>query len=116
MIQGHGETIVSMYYAQAWGIMSSYEAKKTFFSRAWLSVGRMARLVQMLGFHRIDSEDVNAKEILPPVRDWIEMEERRRCFWASFYGDRWASSGTGWPMIIDEREVYVDNFYNGCKY
>ncbi len=71
----------------------------------------MVRLVQMLGFYRLDTDSAEVKSILPPPRDWIELEERRRTFWAAFYGDRWASSGTGWPMLIDEKEVCIMSYY-----
>jgi hypothetical protein len=64
-------------------------------------------MVHMLGLYRLDTGRPGVKTILQPARDWIELEERRRTFWAAFYGDRWASSGTGWPMIIDEREVRI---------
>jgi len=101
----HGEKFVTVQYAQAWGLISTYEAKKTYFTRAWMSTGRMVRLVHMLSLHRIDGEGQEVKQILPPPKDFIEREERRRTFWASFYSDRWASSGTGWPMIIDEKTV-----------
>jgi Fungal specific transcription factor domain len=70
-----------------------------------MSVGRAVRLAQMLGLHRLDGDDSTGKNILAPPNDWIELEERRRTFWATFYGDRWASSGTGWPMVIDENDV-----------
>lgn len=87
--------------------MSTYEAKKTLFTRAWMSTGRMVRLVHMLCLHRIDhSVAQEVKQILHPPKDWIELEERRRTFWACFYCDRWASSGTGWPMGIDENTVW----------
>ena len=68
-------------------------------------MGRAVRLSQMLGLHRLDGDDCSGKNILPPPKDWIEHEERRRTFWGAFYGDRWASSGTGWPMVIDENDV-----------
>jgi hypothetical protein len=69
-------------------------------------VGRTVRLSQMLGLHRLDGENVHEKRnIMPPPKDWIELEERRRTFWAAFHGDRWASSGTGWPMVIDDDDV-----------
>jgi hypothetical protein len=68
-------------------------------------VGRSVRLAQMLGLHRLDGEDLSAKNILPPPKDFIEAEERRRTFWAAFYADRWASSGTGWPMVAVESDV-----------
>ena len=107
-LKGHGEAFVSVYYVQAWAIMSTYEASKTYFSRSWMSSGRTVRLCHMLGLHRLDGDGTDLKRILQPPRDWIELEERRRAFWAAFYVDRWASSGTGWPMLINEREV-------GCK-
>ncbi len=96
-------------HAQTWGIIANYEAKKTYFSRSWMSTGRMVRLAHMLGLHILDADRLGVKTILPPARDWIELEERRRTFWAAFYGDRWASSGTGWPMIIDETEVHISS-------
>ncbi len=72
-----------------------------------MSTGRAVRLAQMLGFYRLDMEGSEVKQILPPPRDLIELEERRRTFWAAFYGDRWASSGTGWPMLINESEACI---------
>jgi len=90
---------------QAWAITATYEATKTYFSRSWMSSGRCVRLAHMLGLHRLDAEGSEIKRILPIAKDWIELEERRRGFWIAFYVDRWASSGTGWPMIIDEEEV-----------
>ena len=72
-----------------------------------MSVGRSVRLVQMLGLYSLDVEGGESKKILLPAQDWIELEERRRTFWTAFYGDRWASVLTGWPMIINENEVRV---------
>lgn len=61
----------------------------------------------MLGLHCLDGDSggQDSKRILPPPKDWIELEERRRTFWGAFFGDRWASSGTGWPMAINEKSV-----------
>jgi hypothetical protein len=102
-----GETFVTVPHAQAWSLICTYEARKTYFTRAWMSTGRVVRLCQMLGLHRLDGNPAlqDAKQILPLPKDWIELEERRRTFWAAFYGDRWASSGTGWPMNMDEKLV-----------
>lgn len=70
-----------------------------------MSSGRAVRLAHMLGLHKLDCDTVDVKLILPEPKDWIELEERRRTFWAAFYNDRWASAGTGWPMIIQEHQV-----------
>lgn len=65
-----------------------------------MSTGRMVRLVQMLGLYRLDIGNGEFKQILPPARDWIELEERRRTFWGAYYGDRWASSGMSWNQSL----------------
>lgn len=70
-----------------------------------MSTGRCTRLSQMMGLYRLDGPGLEVKRILPEPRDWIELEERRRTFWAAFYSDRWASSGSGWPMTITESDV-----------
>src|ERR1700742_4688479 len=72
-----------------------------------MTIGRMVRLVQMLGLHRLDAPGRSepSRQVLPPPKDFIELEERRRTFWVAFHGDRWSSSGTGWAMIIQEKDV-----------
>ena len=70
-----------------------------------MSVGRAARLALMMGLNRVDGAGLDVKKALPPARDWIELEERRRTFWMAYCVDRYASIGTGWPMAIDERDV-----------
>ncbi|KAF4626934.1 hypothetical protein G7Y89_g11226 [Cudoniella acicularis] len=107
-MKGYGEAFVDLYHAQTWGLIGTYEAKKTYFSRSWMSTGRMTRMCHMLGLHRLDGDGTDVKRVLPHPKDFIELEERRRCFWAAFYCDRWASSGTGWPMSIDEREIMTN--------
>ena len=72
-----------------------------------MSTGRCVRLVQMMGLQTIDSTSREARNLLPPTKDPIELEERRRTFWAAYFGDRWLSAGTGWPMSINEEEVGI---------
>lgn len=104
-MQGHGESFISVAHAQTWNLISCYEFKNMYFPRAWLSVGRATRLVQMLGLHRQDHVGLDVKQTLAPPKDWIDREERRRTFWVSFCQDRYASIGTGWPMALDEQDV-----------
>jgi hypothetical protein len=76
-----------------------------YFPRAWLSVGRAARLCHMMNLHRLDGAGFDVKEMMPSAMNWAELEERRRVFWAVFVQDRYQSLGSGWPSIIDERDV-----------
>jgi len=59
----------------------------------------------MMGLHRLDGVGMDVKQTIPESINWSEKEERRRTFWMAFIKDRHGSIGTGWPMIIDERDV-----------
>ncbi|TLD34526.1 hypothetical protein E2P81_ATG04691 [Venturia nashicola] len=107
-MKGHGEGIISVHHCQAWIIVTVYEFKNMYFPRAWQSTGRGVRMAQMLGLSRIDGSGLDVKQCLPPPKDWIEREERRRTFWMAFCEDRYASVGTGWPMTVDERDIMTN--------
>lgn len=64
----------------------------------------------MMGMNRLDRAGLNVKQSLPQPKDWTEREERRRTFWMVFCCDRYASIGTSWPMLIDERDVRLAPF------
>lgn len=104
-MRGHGESTITLAHCQAWTLICTYEFKNMYFPRAWLSSGRAVRLGQMMQLHRLDGAGLDVKQCLPPPKDWTEREERRRTFWMCFAIDRYASIGTGWPMIIDECDV-----------
>jgi hypothetical protein len=104
-MKGHGEGVISIQHCQAWILACLYEFKMMYFPRAWQSCGRGVRMAQMLGLSRIDGSGIDVKQCLPPPKDWVEREERRRTFWMAFCEDRYASVGTGWPMTVDERDV-----------
>lgn len=103
-------------YVQAWIIISQYEYGAMQFPRAWISVGVACRTVSMLQLHCIDAHIVGVKQCLPPAKDWIEIEERRRTFWAAMIMDRYASICTGWPMILDELDVQTNLPANELNY
>lgn len=104
-MKGLGEGICTLAHCQTWSLISSYEFRMMFFPRAWLSGGKAGRLALMLGLNRIDGAALDVKQTLPPAKDWTEREERRRVFWMAFCIDRYASVGTGWPVLMDERDV-----------
>ena len=107
-MRGHGETMITIAHAQTWILLATYEFKMMFFPRAWMSSGRASRMTQMMGLHRLDGTGLDVKQCLPPPRDWTEREERRRTFWQSFCVDRYSSIGTGWPMVIEERDILTN--------
>ena len=104
-MKGFGESVISLSHCQAWILIGSYEFRMIYFPRAWLSVGKAARLALMMGLNRLDGAGLDVKQTILPPKDWTEREERRRVFWMAFCTDRYASIGTGWPLVIDENDV-----------
>jgi hypothetical protein len=104
-MRGHGESMISIAHSQAWTLLACYEFKVMYFPRAWMSIGKASRLALMMGLHRQDGVGLDVKQTLPPPRDWTDREERRRTFWMAYCQDRYASIGTGWPMVMDEQDV-----------
>ncbi|KAI1831490.1 transcriptional regulator family: Fungal Specific TF [Penicillium roqueforti] len=107
-MKGFGENIVSLAHCQTWLFIGTYEFRMIFFPRAWLSVGKAARLALMLGLNRLDGVGLDVKQSILPPKDWTEREERRRVFWGAFATDRYSSVGTGWPILIDENDIMTN--------
>ncbi|KAG4436661.1 hypothetical protein IFR05_007840 [Cadophora sp. M221] len=93
-------------HAQCWYLLAFYEGIRAYFSRAWMSVGRCGRLVQMLSLQRLDSP-LEEKHVLRE-RGWTELEEGRRVFWGAYLGDRWASTLSGHPLMIRDDEIHTN--------
>ena len=104
-MKGTGGNVVNLAYCQTWLLIVMYEYRMIMFARAWLSVGKAVSLGLMMGLNRLDGAGLDVKLLFPPPRDWTEREERRRVFWMCFCADRYSSVGTGWPMLIDEKDV-----------
>jgi len=102
-MQGTDEAY-TVYYAQCWLLIATFEAHRMNIKRAWMSVGKCIRLVQMIGLHRLDKHGSHIGVILD-AEGFIELEEQRRTFWAVYITDRFANKVSGWPMSINEHEV-----------
>lgn len=107
-IKEQGEQFTTVAHAQCWILMANFEAQQTLFSRASTSLCRSLRIAQMLELHRIDQNDQSDQtlsSILAPPKEWSELEERRRTWWVIFCSDRFVSGTTGWPALINARDV-----------
>ncbi|KAK3368208.1 binuclear zinc transcription factor [Podospora didyma] len=122
-LRGDGEHFITVAHAQTWAIIAADEARGMYFTRAAMSSARCVRLVEMMGLHRLDDplrEDNNfMSPMLVPPKNWVELEERRRVFWAAFSMDAHASVSTGWPNLIDFNQVTTnlpssEEAYNNC--
>lgn len=103
-LKGYGEHFITLAHAQAWALIGTSEARSMHFTKASMSAARCVRLVEMMGFHRLDDPSKDENPIAPtvdPPKDWIDLEERRRVFWGAFCMDSHVSISTGWPTLVD---------------
>ncbi|KAF8978568.1 hypothetical protein BGZ46_006331 [Entomortierella lignicola] len=87
---------------QALVFLSMYEYGAARGPRAWMFGGMAVRQAQELGLNREDSSPVFHLK-----GDWVMRETRRRTFWACFMLDVLASSSSGRPRMMDERDCEV---------
>ncbi|KAG0339160.1 hypothetical protein BG004_006937, partial [Podila humilis] len=87
---------------QALIFLSMYEYGAARGPRAWMFGGMAVRQAQELGLNREDSSPVFYLK-----GDWVMRETRRRTFWACFIMDVLASSSSGRPRMMDERDCEV---------
>ncbi|KAG4432241.1 hypothetical protein IFR05_012274 [Cadophora sp. M221] len=107
-LDGIGEPQITIYDAQSWCLIAHVEAQRMYITRAWTSTGKCVRLVHLMGLHCVDRPGVYGTRFLPPTDDFIELEERRRTFWAAYVCDRWTSALGGLPMTIQETGICTD--------
>jgi len=87
---------------QALVFLSMYEYGAARGPRAWMFGGMAVRQAQELGLNREDSSP-----LFHLKGDWVMRETRRRTFWACFMLDVLASSSSGRPRMMDERDCEV---------
>ncbi|KAK4249171.1 hypothetical protein C7999DRAFT_12955 [Corynascus novoguineensis] len=102
-----GEIFATVAHAQCWCLIAAYECHVyAMYTRASTSLCRSVRVAQMLNLHKLDSEESERLQSgLPPPRNWIEVEERRRTWWVIFLADCFLAAVTGWSSLIDERHI-----------
>ncbi|KAL2674047.1 hypothetical protein Neosp_012493 [[Neocosmospora] mangrovei] len=104
-MKGQGEYFTTIAHTQCWCLLGMYESRQLLFSRASVSLSKCVRIAQMLGLHRLDSPQQRTDPPLPPPRDYFEVEERRRTWWAVFCSDRFVGGITGWPALVNEKDI-----------
>lgn len=103
--QGVGEHFITLFHAQAYAVLASFEAKNTLFTRASMTTARCVRLVHMMGLDKLDGENDDIVPTLTPPTSWVDLEERRRTFWGAYAIDCHASVSAGWPSLIQCDDV-----------
>ncbi|KAF8975970.1 hypothetical protein BGZ46_008679 [Entomortierella lignicola] len=83
-------------------LLGMYEYGAARGPRAWMFGGMAIRMAHELGLNREDSSPVFYLK-----GDWVMRETRRRTFWGCFIMDVLASSSSGRPRMMDERDCEV---------
>ncbi|PWY75485.1 citrinin biosynthesis transcriptional activator CtnR [Aspergillus heteromorphus CBS 117.55] len=89
-------------HVQALLVLSIYEFTRHTFRRGWISAGQCFRLVQLMNWHRIDT-NLEAVPLQPD--ELICMEEKRRVFWMAYVLDRFVCTRLENPLTFDERII-----------
>ncbi|PQE11195.1 fungal specific transcription factor protein [Rutstroemia sp. NJR-2017a BVV2] len=102
-LKGYGEHMISVAHAQAHTLLASYEFKMMYFPRAWMSTGAAIRLCQIQGWVYIGLMALAWMSNSVFRHHGTGLSERKG---AEHSG--WLSVKTGWPMVIEERDILSD--------
>ncbi len=104
--------IASLEVIQALILIFRYElARRSNFTRAWITLGRAIRLGKLVNLHQVDNSSQGQSSVLDlqlylsPAQDEATIEERRRTFWVLYTFDSYASTRTGMPCQLVDSEV-----------
>ncbi|KAI0468800.1 fungal-specific transcription factor domain-containing protein [Xylaria cf. heliscus] len=107
----------SIYFLQALILLTRFELNKKNCARAWMTLGRTIRLAKMMRLDQMDEPPDPALSLdnpdLPYVHmhattDIVELEERRRCFWALYILEGFCCVTSGRPgMLEDDSMIHV---------
>ncbi|OGM47969.1 hypothetical protein ABOM_002681 [Aspergillus bombycis] len=81
--------VFSIKVLQALLLIALYEISNSIYPAAYLTVGHCARLGHAMGVHQRS----DAPQMLNRVGTWVELEERRRTWWAVIILDRYVNLG-----------------------
>lgn len=101
--------------AQAWVLVVTFEYMRTYHRQAWMSAGRAFRLVQAMRYHEIDNPIDKRGPSSPQCGDFVEVEERRRVFWMTYFLDHIISMRDDWPITLNEHVVGDDLFLKSSR-
>ncbi|KAF4439920.1 hypothetical protein F53441_12421 [Fusarium austroafricanum] len=91
-------------HAQSWTLLTVCELMRASYIQAWISAGRMFRIVQGLHYHEIDSPD-KSHGSQNDLQHFTRTEEKRRVFWMAYFLDHLFSMRNDWPMTLSEHMI-----------
>lgn len=98
--------------AQAWLLVAHYELCYMNLQRAWITMGRAFRLIQLLGLHDIDRHIASNTQ---SEEDWTTLEEQRRTFWGAYTLDHYINICNNRPLGLQEETVICHHLFLAQK-
>ncbi|KAH7309681.1 fungal-specific transcription factor domain-containing protein [Stachybotrys elegans] len=99
---------------QALLFLTRYEVGMQKCAQSYLTLARASHLVKILRLDQIDRgggsspiENTAPYVTLPEMHDHLELEERRRCFWAWYLLEGYSGVHTGRPTMQDDATIFV---------
>ncbi|VUC26620.1 unnamed protein product, partial [Clonostachys rosea] len=99
----HGTPQAMLAYAQCWILFSNFEAQRSMFPKASMSLSHSIRICQMMRLHEMDEQDEESSQ--STLDDIIDAESRRRTWWMVFISDRLVGAVTGLPLLIHAQDI-----------
>lgn len=97
----------SVEQAQAWILITHYEFCYMNPQRAWITMGRAIRVIQLLRLHELDRQTI--APIDQSAEDWNILEDQRRTFWGAYTLDLYVNFCNNRPLGFQEETViYYD--------
>ncbi|KAL4909261.1 fungal-specific transcription factor domain-containing protein [Aspergillus multicolor] len=96
---GDSSQTFEIEHVQAWILLATHDFICGHHQRGLLSAGRAFRFIQLMRLFEIDSPNSSLSH-----SDFIEVETRRRTFWAAYTMDRFISVKNGLPLTLNEQE------------
>lgn len=103
---GNDGEICQIEHIQSWTLITFYEFSRCSYRRAWLSAGRVFRLVQLAKLS--DLENPARAACSGSGGDTAaHLEEKRRTFWAVYCLDKLIGLSGDGPTTFDEHSVSI---------
>ncbi|RYP76534.1 hypothetical protein DL770_007205 [Monosporascus sp. CRB-9-2] len=108
------DSLGSINFLQALLFLTRYELNNRSCARAWLTLGRANLLARMVRLDEMDQPgapalaESNLPHVqLPATHDLVELEERRRCFWALYILEGLSTIYSGNLGVLEDAQLLV---------
>jgi hypothetical protein len=110
-VEGTAEPYGSINFLQSLLFLTRYEVSRRKCARSYLTLARVSRLIKLMRLDQIDKGSPSAVDdtapyiLLSKTQDILDLEERRRCFWAWYLLEGYSGVHTNRPTMQEDATV-----------